>query len=823
MQRTTPSGWRPFHPRYRALYRPQLETLEERLPPGDALGGLIALSLLGGLPPLLPRDPIASDIAILDNLLDTPAQRRSNASTSLTALPSRANDLIVSASTSDVSSQDLLTILARWTAPGGEGAVSVRSPEGAATSGDIAVQSTIPWLAATLAPAALPAPAPFRFGPAASPDVIIDAQPGTGPASVGRSFDGSSDSAAGALAQGGSNDILIQLGGNGVNVVSSMNGNDGLPGLGGSGGAPGAGATNGTRFGLTAAASTDLFVGTTDKKAILFLDVNTPDSKRFRFITSDTPVGAYDTGKELVEAKQWQVVGDNPKRVVFQNVQDGVSIAGDVLLDPSNRGVVDVAKAGKRVRFLVTPISNAVKLTDTFDQSLPNPIETFQRTPFLSPNDQPLKSKDQNGIVTDCKLPNPGPDYPAPTPAADSSTPCVNEIGFKVDINRKDERLPTNLPADIKVQSYKWAVTGDRGPLKRVLNNKGTVDSGISDPTDADAKPFEWSDKAKGLEFESWKPTPGAGTVQKNQVSVETKLAVGTVAGKDRVAQQVQSAAVQVNVLSYLTDGMWIDNNGDNKFENDAKHILLRSNRSAADMAGQIGTSMPETFLGSTHMSYKPTCPVCGYQPGDPVWFDSKDDNEYDPSIPAGRTSPQDFTVVGNLNKGDKGMPLANVVAGRMDEHYLWHVYFGGTAEGPIAPADKRGFELLRFHRRFTVTDFDAYRAANGLPAIANVTKEADIPLMWPYPLRTGGGPTASRQYRAVPQFMPDAKGYTSANALGISSEMQDWHGGLHTFSCGRGDQQIFTSPRDISFFWYHRLIDDLWQTYQAKGLPDYG
>lgn len=567
------------------------------------------------------------------------------------------------------------------------------------------------------------------------------------------------------------------------------------------------------------APATGLFVGTPDKKGVLVLD-NT--NKKFRFLTTDTAaLGTIDTGKDLLATRRWvqTIESGNPTVVFFATAFPGTAselqFASVVQFRPTESWAsVNVTnKAGKNVQFLMAP---GARIVDTFDQVLPSTIETFGRVPFDAPNDN-----------APCQAPQP----PAPSTPLAEVTPCVNELGFKV-----SNGLPANVSA-----VYKWTVAGTRGPLKRLLTPAGAIDFNFPDPNPAVAKgavvkigatvlgtekfagenPEAGGPNARGIEFESW-PNIAGKAFQTNTVKLEIAMKLGA----DQAAQNA-TGQVAVKVLDFMTEGMWIDN-GDNKF-NGANDTLLRG----APRENQTGAKIADTFIeaqtGKGLMFFNDNVTKNGaYDKGEPVWFDSKTDGQFV------LEKNGDFRVLGTPAKDDRNTKLPNVLVARMDEHFLWHTYFGPTAEGPNAPADKRGFEHLNFHRRFMVADFDAYRAANGLPAVANVTMEKDIPLMWPYPLRTGGGPTASTKYTLpvpdarltnliVTKKAGDATGFFSANELATSDQFRAWHGALHTFGCGHGDQLTFTSPRDPDFFWYHRLIDDLWSKWQAKGLPDYG
>ena len=111
---------------------------------------------------------------------------------------------------------------------------------------------------------------------------------------------------------------------------------------------------------LASAASVPLFVGSCppvlNSSGAVTLNDAPATKKTFRWQSVDSVLGDLDSG--AVTATTWNYFpGGNgaPPRIVFVGSGGGLTAYGDVLLAPYNRGVVDVVKGGKRIRYLLTP------------------------------------------------------------------------------------------------------------------------------------------------------------------------------------------------------------------------------------------------------------------------------------------------------------------------------------------------------------------------------------------------------------------------------------------------------------------------------------
>jgi hypothetical protein len=103
-----------------------------------------------------------------------------------------------------------------------------------------------------------------------------------------------------------------------------------------------------------AASDTPSFFGTSPavagSKGALTLELST---KKVSWSSDDTLIGKVDTAG-LVGSATWMTTGANPQRVVF-TVNLGLvgTLAGNVLLDPTNSGWVEVTKGRQTVKYLV--------------------------------------------------------------------------------------------------------------------------------------------------------------------------------------------------------------------------------------------------------------------------------------------------------------------------------------------------------------------------------------------------------------------------------------------------------------------------------------
>ena len=130
---------------------------------------------------------------------------------------------------------------------------------------------------------------------------------------------------------------------------------------------------------LASAASVPLFVGTSppiaNSSGAVTLNEDPANVKTFRWQSVDAVLGDLDSGP--VTAATWNYFpGGNgaPPRIVFVGSGGGLTAYGDVLLAPYNRGVVDVVKGAKRIRYLLTPATVLLSV-DTNRNGRVEPIE----------------------------------------------------------------------------------------------------------------------------------------------------------------------------------------------------------------------------------------------------------------------------------------------------------------------------------------------------------------------------------------------------------------------------------------------------------------
>ena len=88
----------------------------------------------------------------------------------------------------------------------------------------------------------------------------------------------------------------------------------------------------------------------------LVLPADPAAGRALRWISSDSVLGKLDTG--LVTASMWTVLGTNPQRLVFRATIPGGTISGNVLFRDDSQGVIDVVRAGLRIRYLVEGIES---------------------------------------------------------------------------------------------------------------------------------------------------------------------------------------------------------------------------------------------------------------------------------------------------------------------------------------------------------------------------------------------------------------------------------------------------------------------------------
>jgi hypothetical protein len=139
-------------------------------------------------------------------------------------------------------------------------------------------------------------------------------------------------------------------------------------------------------IGIVHAAATDTpsFFGTSPavvgSKGALTLDI---PNKKVSWSSDDTKIGKVDSGG-LVANATWMATGANPQRVVF-TVNLGLvgTLSGNILLDPTNSGWVEVTKGGQTVKYLV----QAAQIKMTISQ--PN---------FSNLNETPIADKDKLSI-----------------------------------------------------------------------------------------------------------------------------------------------------------------------------------------------------------------------------------------------------------------------------------------------------------------------------------------------------------------------------------------------------------------------------------------
>ena len=130
---------------------------------------------------------------------------------------------------------------------------------------------------------------------------------------------------------------------------------------------------------LASAASVPLFVGTgppvANSSGAVTLNDDPANKKTFRWQSVDAVLGDLDSGP--VTATTWNYFpGGNgaPPRIVFIGSGGGLTAYGDVLLAPYNRGVVDVVKGAKRIRYLLTPATVLLSV-DTDRNGRVEPVE----------------------------------------------------------------------------------------------------------------------------------------------------------------------------------------------------------------------------------------------------------------------------------------------------------------------------------------------------------------------------------------------------------------------------------------------------------------
>jgi hypothetical protein len=77
-----------------------------------------------------------------------------------------------------------------------------------------------------------------------------------------------------------------------------------------------------------------------------------PDKQTFSWTSSDSILGSLDTGG-FIGTTSWTTYKGSPTRLIFQGQGNGISLSGNVVLEPSNQAVVDVIANSRRVRYLL--------------------------------------------------------------------------------------------------------------------------------------------------------------------------------------------------------------------------------------------------------------------------------------------------------------------------------------------------------------------------------------------------------------------------------------------------------------------------------------
>jgi tyrosinase-like protein len=152
------------------------------------------------------------------------------------------------------------------------------------------------------------------------------------------------------------------------------------------------------------------------------------------------------------------------------------------------------------------------------------------------------------------------------------------------------------------------------------------------------------------------------------------------------------------------------------------------------------------------------------------------------------------------------------------NEHATWH-----GAHSLSEPT--YGEEFLRFHRYF-VGEYDAWREANGLPAIPIWDPSTPIPAAIPHAGRATNNPSSVNPACKRPTWAKPGGGTSSPpsfptyhkladfkdrNELGRSIEDSGWHGRIHT-TIGGDMGSVHNAPMDPVFWRWHKYIDSVWR-----------
>ena len=166
-----------------------------------------------------------------------------------------------------------------------------------------------------------------------------------------------------------------------------------------------------------------------------------------------------------------------------------------------------------------------LEITDTFDQSLPDVVETFHRVffPFVQ---------------------------------------AVNKIGFKVKVS--------NLPAGVTITNYEWDLDTNHGGLA----NLEPADPPIPSPT------VKMGPNARGIQFESWTGITGAPT---KKVKVEVTLSNGVICSDEIQVKVLDfltgTGGLLTEHVNWHTQFEPVGNNPGNPVNYKAGYIFFRFHR----------------------------------------------------------------------------------------------------------------------------------------------------------------------------------------------------------------------------------------------------
>jgi hypothetical protein len=103
-----------------------------------------------------------------------------------------------------------------------------------------------------------------------------------------------------------------------------------------------------------------------DSSGVLVLNEDVGSDARFQWQSSDSVLGSVDTGAITATSwRYWPATTTEPARLVFTGTAAGIMVSGNVLFEPYSRAVVDVIKARRRIRYLLTPACSCICPTGT--------------------------------------------------------------------------------------------------------------------------------------------------------------------------------------------------------------------------------------------------------------------------------------------------------------------------------------------------------------------------------------------------------------------------------------------------------------------------